>query len=244
MSWRLARSLETLLDEVNQRWPNRSKVSDGTVGDLAHSNRKSDHNPNGADVVRALDITAKGIDAARYAERIRLAGLEGHPALRAGAYVIFNGRAAYASNGWQWRRYTGPNPHTSHIHVSVGRDASAYDNRTRWGVLAVAAATQGAAATQTSTAPRPAQTAPRPPQKPEDFMATMSDKEKADLLADTNAAHLLAISCDQRLARLEASVHGTGPDNRGGSLWWRVRELHDELVAGANLARLRELLKR
>lgn len=36
MSWTLAPSLARLLDEVNRRWPNRDKRSDGTIGDRAH----------------------------------------------------------------------------------------------------------------------------------------------------------------------------------------------------------------
>jgi len=42
MSWRLARSLEPLRNEVNAAAPNRSKASDGTIGDTAHSSRASD----------------------------------------------------------------------------------------------------------------------------------------------------------------------------------------------------------
>lgn len=46
MPWYLAPSLAQLRAEVNARWPKRSKASDGTIGDRAHSARTSDHNPN------------------------------------------------------------------------------------------------------------------------------------------------------------------------------------------------------
>ena len=57
MAWRLARSLDTFGMQMDALWPNRSKVSDGTIGDTAHSHRKSDHNPNSAGVVTARDVT-------------------------------------------------------------------------------------------------------------------------------------------------------------------------------------------
>jgi len=132
MAWRLADSLVVLRDEVNRRWPNRSKASDGTIGDPAHASRTSDHNPNSAGVVRAIDITSNGIDPNWYAEHIRTLGAGGHPPLQNHGYVIYNRRAAYASNGWRWVRYTGSNPHISHIHVSVGRSARQYDSRVSW----------------------------------------------------------------------------------------------------------------
>ena len=65
MAWRLARSLETLRAQINALSPNRSKASDGTIGDAAHSARTSDHNPDGGGVVRALDLTH---DVGRHAQ--------------------------------------------------------------------------------------------------------------------------------------------------------------------------------
>lgn len=61
------------------------------------------------------------------------------PALK---YVIWNKQIwsrARASEGW--RRYTGSNPHTQHMHVSVGRgpdgqSTGPYDDNSAWGVLA------------------------------------------------------------------------------------------------------------
>lgn len=45
MTWRLARGLEHLRAQVNTKWSNRSKDSDGSIGDEAHASRSSDHNP-------------------------------------------------------------------------------------------------------------------------------------------------------------------------------------------------------
>ncbi len=66
MNWRLAKSLETLRSQVNAVHPNRSKESDGSIGNAEHSARESDHNPNSAGVVCAIDITpdpAGGVDS-------------------------------------------------------------------------------------------------------------------------------------------------------------------------------------
>jgi hypothetical protein len=61
MAWRPAKSLIQLRDQINQIAPNRSKASDGTIGDAAHASRASDHNPwvreGDAGVVTAIDIT-------------------------------------------------------------------------------------------------------------------------------------------------------------------------------------------
>ncbi|WP_370246893.1 hypothetical protein [Nocardioides sp.] len=141
MAWRLAASLTVLLEEVNAVAPARSRVSDGTIGDPAHAARVSDHNPNAAGVVRAVDITddpAGGCDGTVLAENVRLLGLAGHPALGAGAYVIHDGRIASATDDgapWDWEPYGGSNPHTQHVHISVATAAAGYDSRAPWGVL-------------------------------------------------------------------------------------------------------------
>ena len=44
MAWRVAKSLKTLLDHVNVKWPLRKKDKDGTIGDESHKSRSSDHN--------------------------------------------------------------------------------------------------------------------------------------------------------------------------------------------------------
>lgn len=121
----------TLRAQVNARWPERDKRSDGWIGDSSHSSRTSDHNPDWSDplhpgVVRAIDIDEDLIGpdfadpdiADRFAEELRTCGAIGEPRLR---YVIFERRIAQASLGWAWRPYSGPNPHDLHIHVSFTR---------------------------------------------------------------------------------------------------------------------------
>lgn len=138
--WRLANALVALRNAVNTRWPARDKRSDGAVGDAAHQSRSSasDHNPwivvRGLGVVRALDIDVDGINAGWYAEQLRLLGAARDHRLIGGGYVIFNRRITKPD--WTgWSVYTGSNPHTSHVHVSLSRNESGFDDRGPWGFL-------------------------------------------------------------------------------------------------------------
>lgn len=146
MSWRLARALETLRAQVNAKWPNRSKSSDGSIGDTAHSARVSDHNPDSAGVVHAIDIThdpAHGFDSYAFADHLLA---EQDPRLR---YVISNSRIGSGPAGpapGKWRRYTGLNPHNHHIHISVVTGPS-QDSTAPWNIDGVPAATAAAAKT-------------------------------------------------------------------------------------------------
>lgn len=127
MVWRLAKSLEKLRAQINEAAPNRSKSSDGTVGDTAHSARKSDHNPDSGGVVRAMDIThdpLHGVDAGKMADAIRLSN---DPRV---SYIISNRRIA--NSGQPWRKYAGSNPHDKHFHVSVVANNSLADDARPW----------------------------------------------------------------------------------------------------------------
>ena len=136
MAWRLARSLENLRNEINEIAPNRSKASDGTIGDDPHQGRPSDHNPNPKNVVCAFDAThdpGSGADMRRVSEHLRT---NRHEALK---YIIWSRRIASASSGWRWTAYHGSNPHTRHMHVSVGRgpdgqSTGPYDDSSPWGL--------------------------------------------------------------------------------------------------------------
>lgn len=137
MSWRLAESLQTLREQVNAAYPNRSKLSDGTIGDAAHASRASDHNPwvkdGGRGVVTALDIThdpANGLDIQALANAIVASKDERVK------YIICNGRicsgTGQAHQAWTWRNYTGANKHTKHVHISVKSEKRFYDAATAW----------------------------------------------------------------------------------------------------------------
>lgn len=162
MAWRLAISLDTLRDEVDGFAPNRSRISDGTIGDPAHATRASRHNPNRYGVVTALDLThdpAGGCDIHAFARRHVH---DPHPEL---AYIISNAQVAKRSTGFRWDPYTGTNEHRKHAHfaVGVGPDSDPlppYDSVLSWGFSLPA---------------------PSPPQ--EDFMSALTDAEQKQLYA-------------------------------------------------------------
>lgn len=141
MTWRVARSLEVLREELNAHAPGRSTASDGSIGDAAHATRSSDHNPwitvDGVGVVRARDFThdpAHGLDCHDLAFGLTEMILEdAHPALGPGAYVIWNRRIfSTARAGEGWRPYTGSNPHDHHLHLSVALDPAGFDSARPW----------------------------------------------------------------------------------------------------------------
>ena len=140
MSWHLAPALAQLRAEVNARWPKRSKRSDGTIGDAAHSARKSDHNPNSRRSVNAIDITANGIDTGAL-----IAAAKKHPSVR---YIIHNRKIMNRDIGnFKPRPYRG-NPHTAHVHISIYQSRTAEQRRQSWGI-ATAKAPSGGGSTST-----------------------------------------------------------------------------------------------
>lgn len=133
--WRLARALTVLLSQVNNQWPQRSKESDGTIGDARHATRNSDHNPWIKDdqeqpVVTALDIThdpANGVNC-----NALIAALFDDPRIK---YIIWNGRIYNAAISLKWRKYDGANQHTKHVHISVKSDQKFYDDEKPWEIV-------------------------------------------------------------------------------------------------------------
>lgn len=143
MSWRLAKALgatgrDGLLGEVNASAPNRSKASDGGIGDTRHAAAVSDHNPcKCCQVVCARDFThdpVGGFDSYAFAEWLRGRVRAGEHRVR---YVISNGRI-FSGRGQThpagvWRKYTGKNQHAHHVHVSVRHGADLFDDAAAWG---------------------------------------------------------------------------------------------------------------
>lgn len=134
MAWRPAKSLVTLREQINQMAPNRSKASDGTIGDAAHASRDSDHNPWVRDgnigVVTALDITHDSEDGCDAGAIVQALAESRDPRIK---YLIWNRRILSSRvQPWVWRNYTGRNPHTKHFHLSVKPEKSFYDSTDPW----------------------------------------------------------------------------------------------------------------
>lgn len=117
--------------QVDKRFPNRDKASDGTWGDRAHQLTVSSHNGDlsgtpewrdgdNVDEVRARDIDKDLKDPTVTMEDVvqlwvKLARAGRLPHLR---YIIFNRRIWHKRDGFQTRTYTGSNPHDKHAHVN------------------------------------------------------------------------------------------------------------------------------
>lgn len=133
MSYRRARALDILVAQVNQVFPLRDRASDGWIGDAAHRNRVSDHNPNAAGIVTAQDIDddlAPGIDSWQLANELLASGDDRIK------YVISHGRISnpdrrrWADPATRWVPYNGANAHRSHMHLSV--TAAGADQSRAW----------------------------------------------------------------------------------------------------------------
>lgn len=129
---RLARALVQLRSEVDAAHPDRDRSSDGWIGDAAHRDRPSDHNPNAAGVVCAIDVTG----TVGHALAERLVELRDERL----SYVISRRRIASSYDhrdgpAWSWRPYSGSNPHDRHAHVSVHQQLALYDDPRGWGIV-------------------------------------------------------------------------------------------------------------
>lgn len=133
MSWRLAKSIDRLADEIKAAYPGTIVW---TIGDEDHQDSWSDHNPNVCcDAVCAADVKGNaGLDLGDF---VRHLIADPHPNLR---YVIYARKIYQRKNGFAPEDYHGSNPHDEHAHVSTGngpdgRSTEDYDDgSTSWGI--------------------------------------------------------------------------------------------------------------
>lgn len=133
---RLAYALETLRHQINTKFPNRSRASDGWIASAGHLDRTgagaaaSQHNPNAQDVVCAIDITedlSVGLDCNRLMEELDASNDDR-------IFYLIHDREIDNSDDSR-TPYHGSNPHTKHLHVSVKyKEAAKYDNNRPWGL--------------------------------------------------------------------------------------------------------------
>ena len=134
-SYFLAPALVVLRDQINRDYPKRDKSSDGWIGDTSHAARPSDHNPDWKasgkyrGIVRALDIDVDGNRPGVDLRREILNMTIGDPRVW---YVISNGIIYSRTYGWKALKYTGPNGHFKHVHVSLMHMRGEFDS-SRWG---------------------------------------------------------------------------------------------------------------
>jgi hypothetical protein len=85
------------------------------MGDASHQNRRSDHNQG-----NAIDVTVNAPDSPdgnQVADGFRRQ-MRANPNGRI-TYLIHQRRIASPQSSWEWRPYNGPNPHSSHVHISI-----------------------------------------------------------------------------------------------------------------------------
>ena len=207
-NWRLALGLEKLRSQVNARWSNRSKESDGSIGNAEHSARESDHNPDTDGVVKAIDIThdpLHGFDSYAFADMLmknRDTRIK---------YVISNRRIGSGDIGpqpWIWRPYTGKNPHDHHCHISIKKDAAHFDDTAEWKI-------DGA-----PVKPNPSFIAP-PPLVVIGMIGSSVEKLQAALGVKVTGSYE-ANSETEFALKLFQVRHQLTPDGRAGPQFWKA----------------------
>ena len=116
---KLCKAGQQLREQIDDAFPDRNRTApEGWLGDQRHAARKSDHNPTASGVVRAYDFNAdlgsSKHEAFDLADQLRLLARFDKRI----SYIIFNGKIASWRKNYKWRKYTGINPHRTHIHVS------------------------------------------------------------------------------------------------------------------------------
>jgi hypothetical protein len=220
MAWRVARSLEKLREQLDAAWPRRGKASDGTIGDAAHASRSSDHNPwhkvRGVGVVTARDIThdpASGADMRMFREALRRSR-----DYRIKYVVAFGEIMSSTTSPWLWRRYTGPNPHNRHLHISV--HPGPCDDSRPWnvfGTVPLTAPPKTAPKPPTTPPPKP-KTAPKPQEQQEMetiFLPICKDQKRHAYITHTNgtSTHISTAAHMEHLRRLGYTFAGEVGDD-------------------------------
>ena len=147
-NWILVPCLVSLRQEFNRLSPNRDKTNDGSIGDPAHAQEPSDHNPDetgrtpyhDADHINEVhaidvdnDLRKPGWTMNKCLEIIITRHRSGHDDRLQN--IIYNRRIWSRSWGWTARAYTGASAHTEHAHFSA-RYTTAQERDTRpWGLL-------------------------------------------------------------------------------------------------------------
>jgi len=134
-----------LRSDFNLIAPGRDKASDGWIGDTAHQQETSDHNPDETGSVPIHDADkVNEVHAIDVDDDLRQADLTMEDVVqfllarcRSGEerrlrYIIFNRRIWEASNGWRQRTYTGASPHTEHAHFSFSYETALEADTRPW----------------------------------------------------------------------------------------------------------------
>lgn len=211
----LVACLATLRTEFNDLSPHRDKASDGWIGDAAHQEEVSDHNPRSDGAVLAIDIDSSGPWPVPFADIVE--SLRGYDRLE---YVISNKRIATRDQGWKWRPYVDsrgnpmPDPHTNHAHFSARHDRVRNTSTAPWGLedfmpLTDAEIDKVATAVWTYMLDRPDST-----KKPAEQTSSGAYQRYNDVINQKSTDDVIAAlaarfdAVDAKLAELDAAVRG------------------------------------
>lgn len=123
---RLAPSLNRLFLEIDARWPNRDRRTDGWLA-LPSVRISKGHNPDSRGEVHAIDVDRDGIDPLWIINNI----YRGGGVLR---YIIWDRRVWHTVYGWTGYAYTGKNPHTDHMHIEINFSLAAETYSGHWAI--------------------------------------------------------------------------------------------------------------
>jgi len=127
----------TFRAQLDRKFPKRDRRSDGWIGDAAHSERFSWHNPDEDDVVWALDVDEnmgtpglwrKGLACRRLADQLvqyAASGLPGSDRILHAVYEDQVVSGTYRKWWWIWRG--SGYGHTIHLHITF-RDGAGNDS--------------------------------------------------------------------------------------------------------------------
>lgn len=128
----LTNGLKHLGSSINMAYTRRKTASDGAIGDYAHTQEDSGHNPDDTShhnaewdgdsdnkpEIRAIDVD-KDLDPdnPNAAQELvdHIVGMKPSSVLR---YVIYNRHMWHERDNWERTAYTGASAHTEHIHFS------------------------------------------------------------------------------------------------------------------------------
>lgn len=138
----LTPGMKNLGNQFNARWPDRDGASDGAIGDYAHQQGISGHNPDDTQFhnaewdsdsdntpeIRAIDVDndlGGDVSAQQVVDHIRKL-----PDVSSVLWYIIYNRKIYVAPDFNPVDYKGTSPHTEHIHFSGARTQAADNNRT------------------------------------------------------------------------------------------------------------------
>jgi hypothetical protein len=125
---KLSKAASQLREQIDDSFPDRSRLSDGWIADARHMRAgKSDHCPDAQGIVRAIDISRGLFQGSEpdimgdLVDQLRIACKS--KTERRISYIIFDGFICSRILNWKWRKYTGANKHTKHAHFSFKKEA-------------------------------------------------------------------------------------------------------------------------